>query len=327
MAAKNGSDSHRVGNRLPEISEIDFPTWDMLFSAILMRYPGVYEAFEVEVSEDETIEQKEIRIKTHGKGNKKAYSYLSDAVMGNKTAVLIMRKVISRDKEIWANSIMKELKLRFSKHAADVLQKLISEFNSLTMIVGETTETFLDRVFEKVNCISEIEETETPTEAQIMSRVKEGLKFAHPTFFDLLELVELDYKNFISKVEKYNKPSLLVVERVVLEKEIVPSANFSSDYRNKAQGSDQNWKSEQRKCYACDSTKHLLHDCKFRDEYLESQRNHQRAEASYKRPEKRQDSPHLKGILRRKSDNDGSSKTKHSKYFMNEEGDWNSDNI
>ena len=115
---------------------------------------------------------------------------------------------------------MKELKSRFSKHAADVLQKLISEFNSLTMIVGDTTETFLDRVFEKVNCISEIDETETPTEAQIMSRVKEGLKFAHPTFFDLLELVELDYKLFISKVEKYNKPSLLVVKTLLWKKKL-----------------------------------------------------------------------------------------------------------
>jgi len=218
MAAKDkGSDSHR-GVKLPTISETDFPTWDMLFNASLMRHPGVQEAFEIEVSEDETPEDKEIRINTYGKGNRKAYSFLSEACMDNKTAILIMRKVISRDKEIWANSIMKELKSRFSKHAADVLQKLISEFNSLTMTVGDTTETFLDRVFEKVNCISEIDETETPTEAQIMSRVKEGIKFAHPNFFDLLELVELDYKVFISKVEKYNKPSLLVVEKVFVEK-------------------------------------------------------------------------------------------------------------
>ena len=201
------------------------------------------------------------------------------------------------------------------------------------MIVGDTTETFLDRLFEKVNCITEINETETPTEAQIMSRVKEGLKFAHPTFFDLLELVELDYKVFISKVEKYNKPSLLVAEKVVVEKEIAPIANYSSDYRNKAQESDRNWKPEQRSrdfeqrsCYACGSTKHLLRYCKLRDEYYENQRNnHQRAEASYKRPEKRPDSPHLKSIMRRKSDDDDSIKTKRSKNFISADGDWNSD--
>ena len=240
MAARNGSDPHR-GGKLPSISEVDFLTWEMLFNASLMRHIGVQEAFEIEVPEDETEEDKELRIETYGKGNRKAYSYLSDACMDNKTAVLIMRKVISRDKEIWANSIMKELKSRFSKHAADVLQKLISEFNSLTMILGETTETFLDRVFEKVNCISEINEIETPTEAQIMSRVKEGLKFAHPTFFDLLELVELEYKVFNSKVQKYNKPSMLEKEKIVEEKEISPIANYSSDYRNKAQESDRNW--------------------------------------------------------------------------------------
>ena len=103
-----------------------------------------------------------------------------------------------------------------------------------------------------------------------MSRVKEGLKFAHPTFFDLLELVELEYKVFISKVQKYNKPSMLEKEKIVEEKEISPIANYSSDYRNKtqesdrnrnhrnkAQDSDRNWKPEQRRCYACGSTKHF----------------------------------------------------------------------
>jgi hypothetical protein len=92
---------------------------------------------------------------------------------------------------------MKELKERFSEHAADVLQKLISEFNALTMIVGDKASDFLDRVKDKVNCISEIDENETPTEIQIMSRVKEGVKFAHPSLQDLLDLIELDYKTFM----------------------------------------------------------------------------------------------------------------------------------
>ena len=55
-----------------------------------------------------------------------------------------------------------------------------------------------------------------------------------------MELVELEYKIFISKVQKYNKPSMLKKEKIVEEKEIFPIANYSSDYRNKAQESDRN---------------------------------------------------------------------------------------
>ena len=246
---------------------------------------------------------------------------------------LIIRSVVNRDKTTWANSIMKELKARFSEHAADVLQKLISEFNSLTMIVAEKTANFLDRVKDKVNCISEIDENETPTELQIMSRVKEGLRYAHPSLHDLLELVELDYSSFMSKVEKYNKPNLLVAEKVAatVEKEIVPSANYSSDNRNKAQESGRNWKSERRsrdfeprKCHGCGSTKHFVRDCDRKDEYYyDRQRNQQHEEASYKKSANRQDatSPKLKSILRRKSGEDGSSKAKHAKYFVNHEGE------
>ena len=86
------------------------------------------------------------------------------------------------------------------------------------MIVGDKIIDFLDRVKDKVNCISDIDENETPTEAQIMSRVKEGVKFAHPSLHDLLDLIELDYKTFMSKVEKYTKPNLLVAEKVVAVK-------------------------------------------------------------------------------------------------------------
>jgi hypothetical protein len=90
MVAREGSDPHR-GGKLPSISETDFPTWEMLFNASLMRHIEVQEAFEIEVHEDETQEDKELRIETYEKGNRKAYSYLSDAYMENKTAVLIMR--------------------------------------------------------------------------------------------------------------------------------------------------------------------------------------------------------------------------------------------
>ena len=44
------------------ISETDFPTWEMLFNASLMRHIGVQEAFKIEVPEDETQEDKELRI-------------------------------------------------------------------------------------------------------------------------------------------------------------------------------------------------------------------------------------------------------------------------
>ena len=237
MKARNGSDPHKGGSKMPGIGDTDFPTFHMLLTASIMRHPGVNEAFETEIPEEESEEDKLLRLEAHEKGNKKAYSYLVESCYSNKTAILIIRSVIKRDNAIWANSIMKELKERFSEHAADVLHKLISEFNALTMIAGDKASDFLDRVKDKVNCISEIDDSETPTEIQIMSRVKEGVRFAHPSLHDLLDLIELDYKTFMSKVEKYTKPNLLVAEKVgavkvvaVTEREIIPSANFSSDY-------------------------------------------------------------------------------------------------
>ena len=107
---------------------------------------------------------------------------------------------------------------------------------------------------------------------------------------------------------------------------MVPSANYSSDNRNKAQESDRNWRSERRSCFACGSNKHFLRDCNLKDEYYDRQRNQQHEEVSYKKSGKRSDSsPHLKSILRRKTDDVGSSKTKHSKNFISADGDWNSD--
>ena len=126
-----------------------------------------------------------------------------------------------------------------------------------------------------------------------MSRVKEGVRFAHPSLHNLLDLIELDYKTFMSKVEKYTKPNLLVAEKVgavkvvaVTEREMFPSAKFSSDYQHKK--SDRSGDRERRKCYACNSFKHLLHDCEYREEYLEKkrrdrERDQRQPEASYKK--------------------------------------------
>ena len=52
---------------------------------------------------------------------------------------------------------------------------------------------------------------------------------------DLLDLVKLDYNSFMSKVEKYSKPNLIVAEKAIalVEKEDVPSANYSSGGRDK----------------------------------------------------------------------------------------------
>ena len=289
MEARNGSDPHRSGSNMPKIGETDFPTFQMLLTAFMMRHNGVYEAFETEIPEDESEEDAWSRLATHGKGNQKAYSYLVEACYNNKTAILIIRSVVNRDKTTWANSIMKELKVRFSEHAADVLQKLISEFNSLTMIFGEKSAQFTDRVKDKVNCITEIDANETPTEAQIMARVKEGIKFAHPSLHDLLDLIELDYSSFMSKVEKYNKPNLIVAEKVVasVEKETVPSANFSSYDQRNAQEPERNWKTSRKDCFACGSNKHFVRDCKFKDEYYENQKDEQRSEAFFKKSKNR----------------------------------------
>ena len=93
---------------------------------------------------------------------------------------------------------------------------------------------------------------------------------------------------------------------------------------------NENWTPYRRDFFACGSTKHLVRDCKFRDEYHESQRDHKRSEASYKKPKDLPDSSRqqsnslLKRILRRKPGDEAASiKKKFSR--QNEDGDWNSD--
>ena len=98
MEARNGSDPHRSGSKMPGIGETDFPTFQMLFTASMMRYDGVNEALETEIPEDESAEEAALRMETHRKGNKKAYSYLVECCLGNKTAILIIRSVTNRDK-------------------------------------------------------------------------------------------------------------------------------------------------------------------------------------------------------------------------------------
>ncbi len=56
MEARNGSDHHKVGNKMPEIGDTDFSTYHMFLTASMMRYFGVNEAFETEIPKDESEE-------------------------------------------------------------------------------------------------------------------------------------------------------------------------------------------------------------------------------------------------------------------------------
>jgi hypothetical protein len=133
----------------------------------------------------------------------------------------------------------------------------------------------------------------------------------------------------MSKVEKYNKPNLLVAEKVValVEKEITPSANFSSGDRDKK--FDRNREHERKRCFSCGSDKHLLRECPSRQDYHYDRRqgaDQQYAEAAYRKPENRPESPKLKSILRRKSGDNGSSKAKHAKHFVSADNEeWHSE--
>ena len=100
MEERNGSDPHKGGSKMPGIVDTDFPTYHMLLTASMMRHPGVNEAFETEIPEEESEEDKLLRLEAHKKGNKKAYSYLVESCYSNKTAILIIRSVIKSDKEI-----------------------------------------------------------------------------------------------------------------------------------------------------------------------------------------------------------------------------------
>ena len=41
MEARNGSDPHRSGSNMPKNGETDFPTFQMLLTAFMMRHNGV----------------------------------------------------------------------------------------------------------------------------------------------------------------------------------------------------------------------------------------------------------------------------------------------
>jgi hypothetical protein len=167
-----------------------------------------------------------------------------------------------------------------------------------------------------------------------MSRVKEGVKFAHPSLHDLLDLIELDYKTFMSKVEKYTKPNLLVAEKVVAvkvvaatEREIIPSANLSSDYRHKM--SDRN-RDYERNCFGCGSNKHFLRDCDRKGDLYDRrhrERDQQQPEVSHKKSKNILESPLVAGVLRRRRPGDevAINKQKFKRPFMNEDGEWISD--
>ncbi len=136
----------------------------------------------------------------------------------------------------------------------------------------------------------------------------------------------------MSKVEKYSKQNLIVAEKaiVVAEKEIIPIANVSSDYRHKK--SDRRRDDESTKdCYGCGSVKHLLRDCPRRQEFYgrRREREDQHPEASHKRSMDCPDSPHphLKSILRRKPGDEVASNKKFKRPSMNQEGNCNSDKI
>ena len=168
-----------------------------------------------------------------------------------------------------------------------------------------------------------------------MSRVKEGVIFAHPSLHDLLDLIELDYKTFMSKVEKYTKPNLLVAEKVgavkvvaMTEREVIPSVNFSSDYGHK--NSDRRRDNESKKdCYGCGSVRHILRNCPRRQEYYykRRERDQQQPEPSYKKSKNIPESPLVGGVLRRRRPGDevANNKQKFKRPCLNEDGDWISD--
>ena len=62
MEARNGSDPHKGGSKMPGIGDTDFPTYHMLLTASMMRHPGVNEAFETEIPEEESEEDKLLRL-------------------------------------------------------------------------------------------------------------------------------------------------------------------------------------------------------------------------------------------------------------------------
>jgi hypothetical protein len=145
-----------------------------------------------------------------------------------------------------------------------------------------------------------------------------------------LDLVELKYEAFISKVEKYDKPNLLVAAKVAVVVEsnsLLESANYSSVGREKKFDRSREYEPN-RKCYSCGSDKHLLRECPSRQEYFDRRQEADQhyAEVSHRRSASQSESPKLKSILRRKSGDNGSSKAKHAKHFVNADGeDYNSD--
>ncbi len=54
MKARNGSDPHKGGSKMPGIGDTDFPTYHMLLTASTIRHSGVNEVFKTEIPKDES---------------------------------------------------------------------------------------------------------------------------------------------------------------------------------------------------------------------------------------------------------------------------------
>ena len=205
MLANEGSGTSSTRGPPPITSKANFSfsTWLMLFSAFLMKFPLVFEAYKVEVPKKETPEQKAERIAQYGENSQKAYSYLVDACSSSSVALQIVINHAATDLTCWANTLMKRLTARFTIQASTRLQNLIGEFNLLTVAPEETGAMFMDRYNAKVAAISAIDLMQLPSKIARLNVLKTAIKSAFPILFAVMIMKEAEVKNIEALEDKF----------------------------------------------------------------------------------------------------------------------------
>jgi len=184
--------------------------WLITFGAFLMKFPPVYEAFQMEVPKKESPEEREARIEEFGVDSRKAYSYLVEACMNSPVAMGIVLNHAATDLSCWANTLLKRLTVRFTLQASTRLQNLIGEFNLLTVSPEETGAMFMDCYNAKVAAISAIDVKQLPTKLSRLNVLKTAIKSAFPILFAVMTLKETETNNIEALEDRFAQ---LITER------------------------------------------------------------------------------------------------------------------
>ena len=242
-----------------------------------MRFPGVREALAVEIPAQETNLAKQERIAAYKSASDKAYSILIEACTDSSIGQIVMVAHYAADPELWANNLSKMLKLRFTLQATKRVAKCVTAFNLLKMEAGETGAMFMDRYNQKVSEIMSIDARQIPTNETRVTLLMNAIRRAFPMVYSQMERLEIEtidkgalepsFAKWITECEQDNilgaskqKVEVELDEAVAQFVSLSSAAKFVKKPKRKFQSGGE--ESERiKRCWVCESTKHLKNDC------------------------------------------------------------------